>query len=235
MIHRSLAAKCLVSSLVATVLLTTGCKEEDTTVPTLFDEDGVWALTRYDIEGEGTANDLLAHRDASFLLNFNKADKVVQTASCVFPGTDDDEEKLSPGDTPCGFIDDGTEWQCQCFGYAFEHDEMRWVEFNAGDLPPVVELEAAATGGGAGGSGGESGSGGDTAPADTGEGTLMTVSEVPDVNFTFNFRPLPDGVFDSNGTNSRFVMQARGASTFATVLDDPMRPSCAPCVAPEAE
>ena len=224
--------------------MSSGCKEEEP-IPKLFEEDGVWALINFDDEGDGNSIDVTGNRldigggTASFMLKFTTAMSVVQTAACVFPGDSSEPEALLPGNTPCGMFDDNTEWRCRCFGYAFEREEMKWVEFTAGDTPPVVTLEDTPAGGDGGMmTSGGSGTGGDDDDDDGGESggggadgeTFVTVSEVPSVNFTYHFRPLPEGVWGSNGTTSLYRMQARVGSVFDTVDDDPMRQSCTPCI-----
>lgn len=224
-------------------LVASGCKEEEP-IPKLFEEDGVWALINFDAEGDGNAVDVTGNRldigggTAAFMLKFTEAMKVVQTAACVFPGTSADPDPLlNPGNTPCGMFDDDTEWECHCYGYAFEREEMKWVEFTAGDTPPMVSLEDSmpAADGTAMTSSGSGTGGDDDDDDDTGGGgvdgeTIITLSEVPSVNFTYHFRPLPDGVWGSNGTTSLYRMQARVNSAFNTVDDDPMRQSCTPCI-----
>lgn len=233
------AAKSMVAPLLATLAIAPGCKEEPT-VSKLFEEDGVWSLIDYDLAGDGETRPLSDRRSNTFMFKFTTAMSVVQTAACIFPGTAaDPDPQTSPVNTPCGMFDDDTEWECRCFGYAFEEETMKWVEFSAGDTPPVVTLDPAPIGGaddgGSAGSGGGSGDdGGDDEGGDGGGGpmgeTTINVSEISGLNLTFGFRPLPDGVFSSNGENSRYVMQTRGNNAFATALDDPMRPSCEPCI-----
>lgn len=245
-----IAAPYLAVPLLGTLTLAGGCKEE-TKIETLFDEGGVWSLIKYDTDGGGQESTLAAERENKFMLKFSPEEKVVQTASCIWPGDSADPEMTAPSNTPCGRANDllDTEWSCQCFAYAFEEDRMRWVEFTAGDTPPEVTLDpqdmmagddagGGGTGGGTGGDGtGDGGSGGDAGDddgggsgGDSGPGTSIIVNAVTGVAFTFFFRPLPLGVFTSNGTSSRFQMQARGNTVFNEVLDDPMRKSCQPCV-----
>lgn len=192
-----------------------GCKD-DPPPSKLFQEAGVWAVTVYDLEGNGEqANvDVMSRRD-SFLLQFDNAARVVTTAACVETDAD------TVADSLCLINPDDTHWSCRCFGYAFERDQQLWREFNAGDIPPVVTLD-------------DEGEAGDTSTADGGGGgdgdTIVQVSEIEDVNSTFNFRPLPEGVFGSNGISSRFVMQKRADSLFDKVYEDMVRPTCTPCV-----
>jgi hypothetical protein len=115
-----------------------------------------------------------------------------------------------------------THWDCRCFAYDFEREEMLWQEFNAGDMVPSVSLSGSndPAGGTTAGDGGATGDG----------QTHITVAEVMDVNSTFNFRPLPEGVFGSDGMTSRFVLQKRADSVFDRAYEDPEgRPGCVEC------
>lgn len=208
------------------LLATTGACKDDPPTPKLFQEQGVWSVIIYDLEGNGEQRDVdvMSRRDA-FMLSFDASEKVVQTAACIESDSD------TVADSLCHINPDDTRWSCRCFAYDFVREEQLWREFNAGDVPPDVKLSevddppASDSGSGSGGGGGDGGGG-------TGD-TLVMVSEIEGVNSTFNFRPLPDGVFGSNGESSRFVMQKRADSQFDPVFDDPKgRPGCEPCVAP---
>lgn len=206
--------------LAALGLAAVGCKDDPPT-PKLFAEDGVWSVITYDLEGNGEQADIdvMTRRD-SFLLQFDSAERVVTTAACIETDAD------TVADSLCLINPDDTHWSCRCFGYAFEHDQQLWREFNAGDTPPVVAISDSDNGGD-GGTAGTAGGGGGGGDGDT----LVQVSEIMDVNSTFNFRPLPEDVFGSNGISSRFVMQKRADSLFDKVYDDPEgRPPCTPCV-----
>ena len=201
-----------------------GCKDDPPT-PKLFQERGTWSVVTYDLEGTGTQQDIdvMSRRD-SFLIQFDTAEKVVTTAACVETDAD------TVADSLCLINPDDTHWSCRCFGYDFVRDQQLWREFTAGDVPPVVKLSdmddpnADGGGGDTGTSSGGGGGGGGTGD------TIVQVSEIEDVNSTFNFRPLPEDVFGSNGTSSRFVMQKRADSLFDKVFEDPEgRPPCTPC------
>lgn len=202
--------------------LAAGACKEDPPTPKLFDEQGVWSVIVYDLEGTGAQADIdVDTRRDSFLFKFDKSEKVVQTAACIETDAD------TVADSLCLRTPDDTHWSCRCFAYDFVEDQQLWREFNAGDIPPEVKLSDAddPAGGETGGTSSGGGGGG------TGD-TLVQVSEIEDVNSTFNFRPLPEGVFGSNGISSRFVMQKRADSLFDKVSMDPDgRPGCEPCVA----
>jgi hypothetical protein len=194
---------------------TVGACKDDPPPPKLFQEQGTWSVIRYDLEGNGQQRDIdvMSRRDA-FMLYFDASERVVQSAACVETDLDTVANSL------CLINPDDTHWSCRCFAYDFVRDEQLWREFNAGDMPPDVKLSDMddADAGDSGGGGGD----GDT---------LVKVSELEGVSSTFNFRPLPEGVFGSNGENTRFVMQKRADSQFDRVFDDPDgRPGCEPCV-----
>jgi hypothetical protein len=226
------------------------CKKDEGPPPGYFDESGAWALVTYDLEGLGDFQDVASNRENAFLLNFDKANGVVQTAACV----DLDEGQDSPNDSPCRLTPSETEWVCQCYGYAFSDTVMKWQSFDAGEVPPEVSIESTDDGapaddgtGGGGGSGnggsGDGGSGGDGGTAEgggdgstgggggaTGATTTILVMPQQDIEDTHTFIPLPTGVFSSNGTSSRFIMEARAGSVFAEALEDPVRATCEPCL-----
>lgn len=185
-----------------------GCKEDEGPGK-LFEEEGVWSLARYDLEGTGALQDInKTSRGDAFMLKFEPEKGVVSTASC---GEDEDK---TPATSQCR-LDPNSSWFCRCFGYAFEESEMKWVEFEAGSLPPEVMFDdmmmmPAGTG-----------TGGDTGAAMPGEPTIITVAELPDQASTIDFRPMPFGVFGSNGTSSRYVFQQKTPSVFDEVTCDP--------------
>jgi hypothetical protein len=196
-----------------------GCKD-DPPPPKLFQEAGTWSVVVYDLEGTGIQNDIdvMTRRD-SFLLQFDTAEKVVTSAACVETDAD------TVADSLCLINPDDTHWSCRCFAYDFVEEQQLWREFNAGDVPPVVKLSDMDDPNAEGGGTATDGGGGEG----TGD-TIVQVSEIMDVNSTYNFRPLPEGVFGSNGTSSRFVMQKRANSLFDKVFDDPEdRAPCTPC------
>lgn len=208
--------------------LTAGACKEDPPTPKLFDETGVWSVIDYDLEGSGILNPILnSNRRDAFMLSFDPVEKVVTTASCVESATNSN----TPDNSPCLVSPSTTEWQCRCFSYDFVREEMLWREFNAGDIPPIVSLSDSETpmgeeGGGESGSGSGGGDGGE--PSDD---LLVYVAEIMDISSTFNFRPLPEDLFGSNGESSRFVLQSRAGSVFDKVYDDPEgRAACSPCV-----
>lgn len=174
----------------------------------LFEEEGVWSVITYDLDGSGELRDIdtMNRRDA-FMLSFDTDNQVVTTASCV------ETENDTPASSTCLLTPDTTQWLCQCYAYDFEDNQMLWSEFDAGDIPPEVDLSTV-----------------DPENPDTELGTQITVAEIPDINSTYNFLPLPMGLFGSNGTNSRYIFQRRAASVFERAYTDERRPTCEPCL-----
>jgi hypothetical protein len=190
-----------------------GCSEDEG-IPKLVEENGVWSLQSYDIAGEGSMRniDTMTRGDA-FLLEFDSSINVVTAAWCGL------DESDTPNNSTCRLQPDAANWYCRCFGYAYEGSRMRWAEFQAGGTPPAVTL------GGVqpmptGESEGETGDEG----APSGEGGEMILSAVAAQASTYDFSPLPEGVFASDGESSRYRMQQKAPRLFDEV-------SCTPCVA----
>ena len=220
---RSLAS----SALIAAALSVTACGD-DPGPGKLFEEDGVFELKRFALGGSGL-EEVSSQKAKTFFLKFDKEAKVVQSAMC----SDDDID--DPTNSECTSITDSM-WICQCFGYAFEEDQMAWQAFEAGGTVPIVkvgqeEVEEDPAAGDTdtdGGSGGGEAGGDEPAPA--GGIHQFTVAESAGEAATFDFTPLPAGVFGSDGLTSKFVFQKKAPSLFDPVLDNPDRPVCAPCI-----
>lgn len=90
-----------------------------------------------------------------------------------------------------GRVDLGTtlcdtgKFQCRCFEYTYEKSLMSWTE---------VEPK-----------------GGTVADPQT---TAISLEKFPEYNSTYLFKPLPEGLFNSDGTSSRYLFQPRGNSAF---------------------
>lgn len=233
---RKFASRTLIhGALVATALSTAGCKDEPGPGK-LFDEDGAWELSTFALAGSGT-EPIASNRRGDFLMKFDEENGVVQTAMCSNDDVDD------PTNSECqGFTD--ARWICQCFAYDFVEDQMAWLEFDAGSTPPMVKVgeeEAGDAAGAEAGSGGDTdtdgGSGGESGGADAGGEEVpvdgihqFTVAELAGSNATYDFTPLPAGVFGSDGVVSKYTFVKKAPSVFDIVLEDPDRPSCQPCI-----
>jgi hypothetical protein len=217
----------------ALILFATGCSKDDGPGK-LFEEEGVWSLTQYNVDGDGLTNIDNQVRGDAFLMKFTADRKVVQTAMCGEAETD------TPGTSQCKLLVNETAWFCRCFAYAYQGDEMIWREFAAGETPPDVEYTEGGntpppgSSAGSTATGGDTdtdGGGGDTGSTGGGADTRIMLGAISGVASTYQFRPLPVSIWGSDGTASSYVMQQKANSIFDAVLDDPDgRPSCQPCI-----
>lgn len=229
-LRKSASRTLVIGAVVATALSTAAC--EDPPGPSkLFEEDGAWELSAFALSGSGLMQ-VDGFRTGEILMKFDEENMVVQTAMCS------NVESDGPGDIECEGVTD-SQWFCQCFGYDFEEDQMAWQAFEAGSTPPMVKIgeveqgDAAGAEAGSGGdtdtdSGGGEDSGGEPPPA--GGIATVTVAEIAGQNATFDFTPLPVGVFGSDGVSSKFVFVKKAASVFDVVLEGTEIPTCQPCV-----
>ena len=174
----------------AAVLALVSCQEEDTR---LFDENGVWALERYSLDGT-PYQDINQGRKNRFLLRFKPDDGVVAAAACHEQGDDVDVNASS-----CTNATLAT-WSCQCFSYTYEGSRMVWQEFAPGDTPPPV---------GAVGSGET-----DDTDATAHEVELSVFGETA---ATYQFDSLPPGLFNSDGDLSKHVFQIKADTVWTDV------------------
>jgi hypothetical protein len=201
-------------------LCLTGACKEDPPTPKLFDEEGVWSVINYAIDESGNTDINEDLRGDAFMLSFDSSERVVTSAACL------ENEGDTVVDSPCLTSPSTTYWDCRCFGYDFEREEMLWREFNAGDTPPVVKLSEA----GDPPASGETGTSGDGGGGGDGD-TLVRLSGMEGVASTYTFLPLPTDLFGSDGMSSRFVFRKRAALLFDRAFEDPDgRPGCTPCV-----
>jgi hypothetical protein len=219
------------SLLLAALALPSGCGDDEP--GRLFEEDGTWELEQYNLDGEGLTEISADNRGAAFLMKFKASRRVVQVAMCGEVETDTPQTSL------CRLLSGGTAWFCKCYAYAYQEDEMIWREFAPGSEPPSVpfteggsNIPPASSGGGDTDTGGETDSGDSSDTSDGGGGDArINLSPVANISSTYSFRPLPFGVWGSDGSISSYVMQQRATSLFDQVLADPEgRPSCTPCV-----
>jgi hypothetical protein len=182
---------CVVAT--AAILALVGCKEEPTY---LFDEEGVWTLEKYSLDGT-PYQDINQARKNRFLLRFKPDDNVVAAAACHEQGFEVDVNSSS-----CTNATLAT-WSCQCFSYTYTESTMVWQEFAPGDTPPAV---------GPVGGGGEGDTGGM-------EGTAheIELSAFGETAATYQFDSLPPGLFNSNGDISKHVFQIKADSIWLDV------------------
>lgn len=214
-------------------LLATGCKEDEGPGK-LFEEDGTWELTQYNLEGEGLQEVDPDNRGEAFLMKFDAQRQVVQTAMCAESETDD------PATSVCRLVPQQTQWFCHCFAYAYQEDRMIWRQFTAGESPPMVPFTEGgstptppATGGADTDTDG--GGGDETGGVAPGGDVDVMVAPFGMISSTYQFTPFPVGVFGSAGA-STFVFEQKAGSKFDQVFDDPDgRATCEPCIPELAE
>lgn len=207
---RSLAVTlgCLVS------MAASGCDKD---IPTLFNENGVWVMVKFDFSGDSLDDVDDSTRKQAMMLKFRDDLGIVQSAFCA------ESEDQTAQNSTCRWSPAETEWFCRCYAYAFEGSEMAWREFPAGDARPGVSIPAG---------------GADDDDAD-GDVTVSDLSEVAGARDTFLFQPLPSGLFGSDGDLNRFVFERKANSVFDQALHSDRqtdsgnveRPACEPCAA----
>jgi len=198
-----------------------GCKEDPP--GKLVEEEGVWSLTHYNIDGESEELNEGTQKDA-FMLKFQSEEGVMTTATCGEMATNN-----TPGESLCRQNPSFTGWACRCFSYAYHVDTMQFREFAAGDPPPSVDFvdpdDADAGGGDTGDTGG---GGGDS---------YSTITENAQLAATYAWTPLPEGVFGSDGLVDRFDFVQRAPTIFDGPEPQDMNApyedpdfACTPCV-----
>lgn len=166
------------------------CSEEE--FPVLFEEEGVWALTHFDIEGTGEFETFSSGlRRDKFLLNFRRTSGAEQqpagklaAASCR---DDNGDESVLTAQCNQGYA-------CRCFDYTYGESQMVWREY-AGEGETLYEPMK------------------DDPPP--GDPVVVGLREFETAN-TYVFTPLPVYLFDSLGVGSSYRFQQRAMSVFAS-------------------
>src|SRR5690606_1086008 len=127
---RAVARMAGLGLLMGALLGPAGCKDE---TPTLFNESGVWQMLNFDI-GRGLMKVDEDFRRQAMLLKFKSDMGIVQSAFCA------ETESQTAADSTCRIAVELTAWHCHCYAYVFEHDQMAWREFEAGEPRPSVSL-----------------------------------------------------------------------------------------------
>ncbi len=178
------------AALLAVTATLTACPEEDTR---LFDETGVWALEQYSVDGS-PYTDIAQNRKNRFLLRFKPDDGVVAAAACHEQNTDVDVNMSNCTNAAL------STWTCQCFSYTYDNSRMLWQEFAPGETPPPV------------------GSAGDGETDGGGDGATEVLLAAPEgTSATYQFGPLPAGLFNSDGSASKYVFQIKADSVWTDV------------------
>ncbi|MFV8750275.1 hypothetical protein ACNOYE_06965 [Nannocystaceae bacterium ST9] len=151
----------------------------------MFDETGVWAVEKYALDG-GQLEDIPQERKNAFLLNFDSDLGVVAVGSCFSANNQDIESAICKSNPAAAF------WECQCFAYEFKKSRMVWQPFDPGAEIPIV---------------------GD--PEIEGSGAFeVLVEEFPSLGLGYLYNPMPMGVFDSDGTLSKYVLQQKAVNVW---------------------
>lgn len=161
---------------------------EDEPVP-LFDEQGAWILTKFDLDGKGLGSFDVGYRQDKFMIYFDQPSQVVAAAACL--------DSMGRTDLTQTLCDTG-KFACRCFSYEFMETQMTWTEFapKGGKLPDPPPKDA-------------------NVPA-PGDPVVFAVESFPESGGTYRYSTLPYGLFNSNGdpSASEFVFQSRNASVF---------------------
>jgi hypothetical protein len=179
----------LSGALCALVVAAGACKDDEPV--NLFDEQGTWALFQYDLDGSGITPIAESERIDQFLINFDAEAGIVSAASCI-----DSSMQTSITSAFC----DLDKWVCRCFNYTFEEARMVWTEFTP-EGPPEGYMTPPMPGE-------------DSTASPPGEAFLIDLEAYPETSNTFRYSGLPFGLFDSDGTISRYVFQLRGDVKF---------------------
>lgn len=161
-----------------------GCDDEP--IP-LFDEQGTWALVKFDLDGTGLTTFDVGVREEKFMIHYDSEKAVVAAASCL--------DSMGRVDITTSLCDTGT-FQCRCFNYTYEETAMTWSEFapEGGALPPAPPEDAMAQ-----------------APGDP---VGIGLEAFPESGQTYRYSTLPYGLFNSDEKTTKFVFQSRGDAGF---------------------
>ena len=175
----------LCGPLCALVMVTSSCKDEEP-IP-LFDEQGTWYLKLFDLDGTGLTNFDVGQREYQFMIHYDQEALVVATAGCI-----DSMGQTDITETLC----DTATFQCRCFNYEFEETQMTWTEFTPKGGTKAADPPA------------------DSEVPKVGEPYSITVEDYPESGQTYRYSTLPYGLFNSDGTSSKYVFQTFGDEAF---------------------
>jgi hypothetical protein len=198
-----------------TALLSCADEEKDTR---LFEEDGVWLMMQYSLAGAASETIDPNSRENDIMMKFDSSNNTVATASCYV--TDGGVVNDSLGDGGCKTNSSLAEWYCRCFAYTYGSNEMVWLEFDPGTERPEEIIDPDDGGGDDGGTDttGTGGGGG------AGVGTKVFVDNVEDSQDKV-FGPLPMGLWESDGTSSKYTFRQKADSIWSTPQWGAMSPN----------
>jgi len=186
--------RALVATACALPILAAGCKDEP--IP-LFDEEGTWVLSLFALEdGDAIGGFGSSLRQDKYMIFYDKDAKIVATAAC-----NDSMGEQGLKQSQCDLSKESGGYYCRCFNYEFDETLMTWTEFvpEGQPAPPAPTEEDLMNG--------------VTAP-DAGVRIQLEEYSPDTYNDTYRYRPLPFGVFDSNGLTSQYIFQSRSGAAF---------------------
>lgn len=189
-----LLPRALLTAVCAATALVAGCQEEP---QPLFDEaDGAWMLTFFKLDdGDEIGGFGSGIRNEKFMIAFDAQKKIAAAAACDDSmGNQHLRESLCDRTGPEGYA-------CRCFEYEFDETLMTWKEFLPDGQPMPAEPTEEEQMMGA---------------LPFGSPVRIALEVYPDYSNTYRYKPLPFGVFDSNGYSSEYVFQLRDISVFDT-------------------
>ncbi|WP_434423485.1 hypothetical protein [Nannocystis pusilla] len=192
--HKTALIRALVATTCALPVLAGGCKEEP--IP-LFDEHGTWVLSLFALEDGNVISDFGSGlRQEKYMIFFDKEAKVVATAAC-----NDSMGEQGLKASQCDLTAEQGGYYCRCFEYEYDETEMLWTEFvpKGQPAPPEPSEEDIDAG---------------VVPPKNGVRIQLEEYSPEAYNDTFRYKPLPFGVFDSNGVTSQYVFQGRSEAFF---------------------
>ncbi|MCY1055267.1 hypothetical protein [Nannocystis sp. SCPEA4] len=192
--HKIALIRALVATACALPILAAGCKDEP--IP-LFDEEGTWVLSLFALEdGDPIGGFGSSLRQDKYMIFYDKDAKIVATAAC-----NDSMGEQGLKTSQCDLPKEQGGYYCRCFNYEFDETLMTWTEFvpKGQPTPPAPSEEDVMNG---------------VVPPDAGVRIALEEYSPDTYNDTYRYTPLPFGVFDSNGTTSQFIFQARSVASF---------------------
>lgn len=192
--HKIALIRALVATACALPILAAGCKDEP--IP-LFDEEGAWVLSLFALEdGDPIGGFGSSLRQDKYMIFYDKDAKIVAAAAC-----NDSMGEQGLKTSQCDLPKEQGGYYCRCFNYEFDETLMTWTEFvpEGQPTPPAPSEEDKMNG---------------VVPPDAGVRIALEEYSPDTYNDTYRYTPLPFGVFDSNGTTSQYIFQARSEASF---------------------
>lgn len=181
--HHLTLTRALLITACALPVLAAGCKDD--APAKLFDDSGTWVLRLFRVEdGDEIGGFSAASRVDRFMIHYDQENEVVAAATCRDSmGNTNLTESLCDLSGPAGY-------QCRCFDYDFTSNMMIWTEFapKGQTLPPEHKEEGV---------------------LQPGEPFGIAIEEYMSISNAYRYRPLPYGLFNSDGQSSEYVFEER--------------------------